>query len=88
MHYSGFAFAQRQFGAALCTEAALLVRIQGMVRGRASHSPWSESTSTGGSAAGMSGGAHAEALPRLRRIANPAHSAVEPPVEVDSDHGQ
>ena len=82
----GFAFARRQFGAALCTVAALLVRIQGMVRGRASHSPWSESTSTSGSAAEMSGGAHAsEALPRLRRIATPLIPTADPLVEMDSD---
>ena len=42
----GFAFARRQFGAVLCIVAALLGRNQRMVRGRASHSPWSESTST------------------------------------------
>ena len=72
---SGFAFARRQFGAAFCTVAALLVRIQGMVRGRASHSPSSESTATGGSAAGMSGVGYAsEARKRLRRMGTAAHS--------------
>ena len=71
----GFAFARRQFGAALCTVAALLLRIQRMVRGRASHSPWSESTSTSGSAAGMSGVGYAsEARMRLRRMGTAAHS--------------
>ena len=83
----GFAFARRQFGAVLRTGAALPVRIQRMVRRRAPHSSLSGSTSTSGSSAEMSGGAHAsEAHPRLRRMANPAHSAAEPLVEEDPDN--